>query len=377
MRSTLWLAVALLLACSSSAEGNGGAVGGASGGGGAGGSGVGGQSGSGGIVGGTGGGAVSGGGSAGAAGSAGAGGSAGSGGSSDALLLAAGDIARCQNSASGGACTPNPSGIVAGTLATADLLTALLSQNTLPVTVAPLGDNVYECGSAEEWAACYAPAWGASAIKAVTRPTIGNHEYLAPPGDGTAAADYFGSAGGDKGKFYYSYELGSWHVVVLNSNCSKAGGCKVGSPQQTWLVEDLAAHANACALAYFHHPLFSSGQQPLSNGTDSSNDVRPLWDALVAAKAELVLVGHDHHYERIAPLLSDGTPSVDGIASFVVGTGGANHTPKTRNQVGSVVANFDTFGVLKLTLHADSYDFSFVPISGGTFTDSGNAKCRL
>ena len=161
---------------------------------------------------------------------------------------------------------------------------------------------------------------------------------------------------------WYSYALGTWHVIVLNSNCDKIGGCERGSAQWRWLQADLAAHRNTCTLAYWHHPRFSSG------GHGSDITYAPFWDLLARAKADVVLAGHDHDYERFAPLR--------GIRSFVVGTGGKSHYPFLLPRPGSVARTADTFGVLRLTLWAGSYGWRFLPVAGGSFTDAGTANCR-
>src|SRR5262249_29947273 len=191
------------------------------------------------------------------------------------VLIAAGDIADCRNPARE---------------ATARLLDGLAG------TIAALGDEAYPTGSAEDYANCYDPTWGP--YKARTRPALGNHEYDTPEAAGYFG--YFGGAGGAPGQGYYSYDLGTWHVVVLNSNCGQIAGCQAGSPRVQWPRADLAAHPAHCTLAYWHHPLFSSGNSAFP-------DVRPFWDALYDARADVVLSGHDHFYERFAPQQPDGT----------------------------------------------------------------------
>jgi hypothetical protein len=160
-------------------------------------------------------------------------------------------------------------------------------------------------------------------------------------------------------------------VVVLNSNCAAVGGCGAGSPQETWLRADLASHPRACTLAAWHQPRWSSG----SHGSDTQTDA--LYRALHDAGADVVLNGHDHDYERFAPLDPDGSPdAAHGIREFVVGTGGRNQTPFGPPQPGSEVRGSGTFGVLKLTLRPDGYDWTFLPASPGTFTDSGSGTCH-
>jgi acid phosphatase type 7 len=213
-----------------------------------------------------------------------------------------------------------------------------------------------------KYGAVYDPTWGR--VKAITRPIPGNHEY------GTAGAAgyfaYFGAAAGGPGASYYSFDLGGWHLVALDSNCGAVGGCGPGSPEEVWLAADLAAHAGACTLAYWHHPRFSSGP----HGDDPT--FVPFWADLHAARADVVLNGHDHDYERFAPQTPTGAPDpVNGIREFVVGTGGGSHETAGTPIASSEVLNATTFGVLKLTLHTSSYDFAFLPVAGSTFTDSG------
>ena len=207
-------------------------------------------------------------------------------------------------------------------------------------------------GTAAEFRDCY--SW--RRFRGRTRAALGNHEY------GSAGARpakaYFGLP--DRG--YYSYELGAWHVVVLNSNCGPAGGCQDGSPQQRWLAADLARSSARCTLGYWHHPRFSSGL----HGSDET--MAALWRTLARAGADVVLAGHDHHYERFAP--------IDGIRSFVVGTGGRSHYPVLWRIRRSAVVNDTTFGVLRLTLRTDGYDWRFLPVAGSSFSDRGSGTCR-
>jgi hypothetical protein len=169
----------------------------------------------------------------------------------------------------------------------------------------------------------------------------------------------------------YSYNLGNWHVVALNSMCENVGGCGTTSPMLTWLKQDLAANSKKCTMAYFHHPLFSSG----THGNQTK--MRPTWDVLYAANADVVINGHDHDYERFAPQRPDGTRARwQGIREFVVGTGGAELRRFATVKPNSQVRNAETYGVLKLTLNRGSYNWKFVPVAGETFTDSGRTRCH-
>jgi calcineurin-like phosphoesterase family protein len=265
----------------------------------------------------------------------------------DPVIVGAGDIADCTQ--------------LSGAARTAVLL------DRISGTVFTLGDNAYLSGTPQEFADCYAPTWGRH--KARTRPSVGNHDYRTPGAKGYF--DYFGAAAGDRDKGYYSYEIGTWHVVVLNSNCAQVGGCYSGSRQEKWLREDLAAHPTLCTAAMWHHPRYSSAE----HGDDS--EVRDLWQTLQAAGAEIVVSGHDHDYERFAPQDADGRAEPEnGVRQFVAGTGGRAEYRWGRIDAHSEVRNNDTFGVLALTLHPDSYDWEFVPVDGATFTDKGSARCH-
>ncbi len=223
-------------------------------------------------------------------------------------------------------------------------------------------------GAAQQFANCYDKTWGR--LKSRTRPSPGNHEFHS---SGAAPYfDYFGAVAGDPKKGYYSYELGAWHIIVLNSECGELGGCGVGSPQEKWLRADLAAHPVACTLAYWHKPLFSSGAK---HGNDP--EIKPLWQALYEANADVVVNGHDHDYERFAPQNPDGVRDpARGIREFVVGTGGKNTRAFAKIESTSEAHETGTFGILKLTLHSNSYDWEFIPIPGKTFRDSGTGTCH-
>jgi 3',5'-cyclic AMP phosphodiesterase CpdA len=237
--------------------------------------------------------------------------------------------------------------------------------NDLPeATVYTAGDNSQLNGAAEEFAAYYDPTWGA--FKARTHPVPGNHDYKTPGAMGYY--DYFGALAGPPGLGYYSYDLGDWHLVALNSEITMAKG----SAQEVWLRSDLAASAKPCTLAYWHRPLYTSGavHKP-------AVATRPLFRALYDNNAELVLSGHNHQYERFAPMDPFGALNpARGIRQFVVGTGGASHYAFGPTQPNSEVRDNATYGVLKLTLHSNSYDWEFLPIAGQTFTDSGTAPCH-
>jgi len=264
-----------------------------------------------------------------------------------AVLLAVGDIATCNGEG--------------------DEVVAQLVEN-LPGAVALLGDNVYEKGSASQYQHCYDPNWGP--FKNRTHPAVGNHEYLTLKASGYF--NYFGPAAGDPTQGYYSYALGAWHLIALNSNCSQVGGCQAGSAQEQWLRADLAAHPAACTLAYWHHPLFSSGQH------GSNTQMWAVWQALYEAGADVVLNGHDHDYERFAPQDPEGVAdSAQGLREFVVGTGGKNHYKFSQApSANSEVRNDKTFGVLKLTLSPQSYTWEFIPEPGKSFADQGEAVCH-
>jgi alkaline phosphatase len=260
-----------------------------------------------------------------------------------ATLIAAGDVASCE--------------------LTGDSETGALVEQ-LDGTVALLGDGVYPAGSDETYSACYDPVWGAWRDR--TRPAIGNHDAAAD--GGAAYFRYFGATAGMPGEGWYSYELGTWHVVVLDSNCDLVG-CAAGSAQMEWLADDLAESDALCTLAYWHHPRFSSGP----HGDDPA--VGPFWDALLAERAELVLAGHEHQYERFAPQAADGSADPRGLRQFTVGTGGAQPRPAVRVAPNSELIIDDALGVLVLTLRHDGYDWSFVGADDGR-GDAGTGTCR-
>jgi acid phosphatase type 7 len=269
--------------------------------------------------------------------------------SSDPTIAAAGDIA-CDSS--------TPGATTCHQAATADLLAAGNFSAVLG-----LGDHQYPSGALGDFNAYYDPTWGR--VKAKTYPAPGNHEYQTSGAAGYFA--YFGDRAGPTGRGYYSFNVGSWHLISLNSEISTAAG----SAQETWLKADLAASSQRCTLAYWHKPLFSSGP----HGNNPS--VKPLWDVLYAADTEVVLAGHDHDYERFTPQTPSGSADASGgIREFVVGTGGKEHYSISSTKPNSQVHNTDTFGVLQLTLHPDSYDWKFLPEAGKTFTDTGTGSCH-
>ena len=278
---------------------------------------------------------------------------------SDPIIAAAGDIAcdPSDGSFNGGNGTANN----CRQKAVSDLF---VGKNFSAVLA--LGDIQYEDGAPSKYLQSFDPSWGRA--KNLIHPAVGNHEYLTAGASGYY--NYFGTAAGDKTKGYYSYDIGAWHLIALNSNCSQVGGCGAGSPQEQWLKADLAAHPAMCTLAYWHHPRFSSGE----HGSNTSYDA--FWKDLYAAGAEIVLSGHDHDYERFAPQNPSGAADPNGIQQFVVGTGGKNHYAFNPTKPNSLVRNSDTYGILKLTLHPASYDWQFVPEPGKTFTDSGTMNCR-
>jgi len=239
--------------------------------------------------------------------------------------------------------------------------------DTVSGPIAGLGDYAYESGSATDFNNCFNPSWGRH--KSRMHPAAGNHEYNTS--GATPYYNYFGSAAGDSSKGYYSYNLGTWHIVVLNSNCSKIGGCDANSAQYAWLKADLAANPTSCTMAYWHHPLFSSGE----HGNDSVT--KPLWQLLQTNGAELVLNGHDHDYERFAPQNANGVADGQyGIREFVVGTGGRGFYSFPTVRANSEVRYNSGFGVLKLVLSDGSYTWEFISVSGKTFTDSGSGNCH-
>ncbi len=262
----------------------------------------------------------------------------------DPVLVGAGDVSTCAS--------------------TWDSKTAALLDRIAGRVFVP-GDLAYPGGTRAQFRDCYGPTWGRWRLR--TSPAPGNHEY-----NSAGAAPYFayfGARAGTAGKGWYAYDLGTWRIYSLNANCTRVG-CGPGSAQVQWLRADLAAHARACVAAIWHQPLFSSGV----HGNDPL--VRPLWQALQDAGAEVVINGHDHDFERFAPQTATGVADPAGITEFVVGTGGASLRAIAAVQTNSVRRSASTHGVLKLTLRTGGYDWAFVPVAGQTFTDRGSASCH-
>jgi hypothetical protein len=242
--------------------------------------------------------------------------------------------------------------------------------------VLALGDLQYEDGQLWKFLQSFDTSWGRA--RGIMHPVPGNHEYRTP--DAAGYFDYFNGVGnatgpaGPRGAGYYSFDVGTWHFIALNSECADgaalASACAAGSPQEQWLRADLAGHPAACTLAFFHHPLASSGIGVVETA------MQPIYQALYDGQVDVVLTGHDHAYERFAPQ----TPAlqadpVRGIRAFVIGTGGKSFTETLLPQPNSELRGL-AYGVLELTLHPGSYDWTFVPDTPGGFTDSGSAACH-
>jgi hypothetical protein len=261
--------------------------------------------------------------------------------SSSVTVLAAGDIAVCRSP---------------GAKETAKLI------ENMAGTVLAVGDLAYPNGTRANFKKCYEPTWGR--FKDRTLPTPGNHEYITP---GAAAYfDYFGGRAGEKGKGYYSVDLQGWHIIAINSSI----GTGAGSEQMDWLQKDLSKNKAPCILAFWHHARFSSGP----HGDNVYMD--PIWETLAQHHASIVISGHDHSYERLAPL--DAMGQVDeqhGIRSFIVGTGGARLYNFSLRRPYSEAWNGKTWGVLKLNLFQGGYSWEFIPVAGGHYHDSGEGQC--
>jgi hypothetical protein len=240
-----------------------------------------------------------------------------------------------------------------------------------PDAVLALGDNQYEAATLSAFEQSYDPTWGR--FKNITYPVPGNHEYVTPGAAGYFA--YFGSRAGSTSGGYYSFDLGAWHFIALNSECTdpRVIDCSAGSPQEQWLLSDLAAHRSQCTLAFWHEPRFTSGRN-LNHPA-----LQALWEDLYAFGAAIVLNGHDHIYERFAPQNPLQQADPHGIREFIVGGGGNNHQPNYGTiQPNSEVRDNTTYGVLKLTLRAGSYDWQYLPAQhagNGKFTDKGSGTC--
>jgi acid phosphatase type 7 len=248
-----------------------------------------------------------------------------------------------------------------------DEATAQLIRNRADATVFTAGDNAYNTGTLEEFNSYYEPTWGAFIAR--THPTPGNHEY--DHGSGTAAGyhEYFGTAAGERGKGYYSYDVGSWHALALNTNCNEDRDA-ICAAQAQWIRETLSQNSAKCEVAYGHHPLFSSG----SHGNQAM--VRPLWDALYDHGADVIIAAHDHTYERFALQNPSGArDNAEGIRQFVVGTGGATLYSWGTIRANSQFRDNTRHGVLELTLRDGSYAWRFVDTSG-VVVDRGTGTCH-
>jgi 3',5'-cyclic AMP phosphodiesterase CpdA len=230
-----------------------------------------------------------------------------------------------------------------------------------------LGDIVHPGGSPEEYADCLDPVWGD--LKDRMWPVPGNHDYQTPGAAGYYR--YFGPAAGHPTEGFYSFDVGWWHVIAINSFCSAIGGCRAGSPQMEWLLADLASNPSRCTLAYWHHPRYTSGSGA------SPRRTAYLWQVLYGQGVDVVLNGHDHHYERFAPLSAAGEPDPDrGVRQFVVGTGGANLTRRVRAAPHSELWTRDFHGLLELTLYRARYEWRFLAAPAGEVIDAGRGICH-
>jgi len=264
---------------------------------------------------------------------------------SDPVLVGAGDIADCDLPADG---------------ATADLVARIAG------TVFTAGDNVYPSGSAGEFRDCYGPTWGRFLDR--TNPAPGNHDHNT--GELAGYHAYFGWAAAPNGTSWYSYDLGAWHVIVLDSSCDAVGGCRADSDQGRWLAADLAASTARCTLAIWHHPRWSSGE----HGNDAA--VVPFWRALYDAGADVVVNGHDHDYERFAPQDPNGREDqARGLREFVVGTGGAALRGFPSTAANSIVRSSLAHGIIRFDLHAAGYEWRFISTTGES-SDAGSGSCH-
>lgn len=252
-----------------------------------------------------------------------------------------------------------------GMRATSNLLTT-----GSPAAVLALGDSQYPCGDYTDFLAGFDPSWGR--VKQLIHPVMGNHDFACDGSNtGPGYFEYFGAAAGTAGQGYYSFDVGRWHLVALNSECQAVGGCGPTSPQGQWLAADLAAHQTTCTLAFWHYPRFASGVE------GNQANVGPFWDALYAAGADVILNAHEHHYERFAPQSPAGQMDASrGIREFIVGTGGRMLHGFTFNGANSEIRLNQSWGVLQLTLRPASYSWQFVPVTAGAPGDSGSAACH-
>ena len=285
--------------------------------------------------------------------------------SEDIVVAAAGDIA----------CKPpnrNGKGAVETETLCAQRRTSDILISLNPTAVLTLGDNQYDRGELKNFIKSYDPTWGR--VKEITHPSTGNHDNT-DNGAESGYYQYFGSSAGDPDKFYYNFNIGSWNLIALNSNCDEGGGCGQGSPQALWLQNVLENDNSNCTLAYWHHPRFAPGS--LDTGHGDHDELDEFWQLLYQYGTDVVLVGHNHIYERLGKQTPDQVSSSDGIRQFIVGTGGKSHAGSGITQPNTEAKNSDTFGVLKLVLHEDSYDWQFIPEEGKTFTDTGSEPCNL
>lgn len=281
----------------------------------------------------------------------------------DALLIGAGDIVRC-----GGGLQPARD-------------TAALIARFPGAMVVTLGDNAYRNGTAAQFQNCYAAAWGS--FKDRTWPSPGNHDYgiysVRPRNNADPYFEYFGANAGEKGKGYYSHDLGSWHIVSLNSMAGRRSAPPMAE-QLKWLDDDLAKNRKPCILAFWHHPLFSSGDQHGDEAGDPGRSMGPLWDVLLKHKADVILNGHDHHYERFALQNTQKKPTPEGIREFIIGTGGGEERGLGIIKDNSEVQLPHVYGVVLMTLRANSYDWDFLQTDGkvgdSSSTGSGATECH-
>jgi calcineurin-like phosphoesterase family protein len=298
----------------------------------------------------------------------------------DPILIGAGDIGRCPQNNNG---KYLPGGTMAE--ATAKLVASLLPPEPELGVVFVAGDNAYQQGTAKQYKECYDPTWGR--FKDRTRPVPGNHEFYIQGQHGIDYYTYFGESAGKKFEGYYSYDIGEWHIIALNSELKDTPQFKAMRGQRNWLRDDLANNQRRCTLAYWHRPVFSSGH----HGTQTN--LHPLgfdptmvevWRMLDEAGVDVVVNGHDHNYERFDPQNANQNPDPNGMVEFVVGTGGENldrdDEVPVHQRRNSAAFNRVTWGVLKLTLHPDSYDFEFIPVASKPnepmFREKSNSPVR-